>query len=137
MTYLLDTCTCVELLHGNEQVNQRLNSVGVAQCCICEITWAELLFGIEYNPKHFGEQKQAETRQQLEAFKASLTVLPISQAIPDFAREKARLWLFGLPIEDEDIYIGCTARRYGLTLVTDNVKHMARIEGLRIQNWKA
>lgn len=40
-----------------------------------------------------------------------------------------------MPIEDMDILIGAHARSLGYTLVTDNEKHMGRIEGLAIENW--
>lgn len=41
----------------------------------------------------------------------------------------------GLLIDDFDLLIGATALTYHLTLVTENVKHLARIPGIRIENW--
>ena len=41
----------------------------------------------------------------------------------------------GTPIEDMDILIGAHARACSFTLVTDNQKHMNRIDGLKIENW--
>ena len=32
-------------------------------------------------------------------------------------------------------YLGCTAKVAGLTMVTDNVQHLSRIEGLEVENW--
>jgi len=32
--------------------------------------------------------------------------------------------------------IGCTALSYGFTLVTNNLKHMQRIQGLKTEAWK-
>ena len=39
------------------------------------------------------------------------------------------------PIEDYDLFIGCAAKVTGLTMVTDNVQHLSRIEGLKVENW--
>ena len=38
-------------------------------------------------------------------------------------------------IEDFDLLIGCTSVTNNLTMVTNNVKHYSRIEGIKIENW--
>ena len=38
-------------------------------------------------------------------------------------------------IEDNDLYIASTALTLGIPVATENVKHLARIEGLEVQNW--
>ena len=38
-------------------------------------------------------------------------------------------------IDDFDILIAATAIKHGLTVVTDNLKHFSRIDGLTIENW--
>ena len=43
----------------------------------------------------------------------------------------------GKIIEDADILIASIAMVEGLTLVTDNIKHFKRIEGLDTENWKS
>ena len=68
-------------------------------------------------------------------FVAAIEVLPISEGIELFAREKARLTCQGLPIEDFDLLIACTAIAHNCILVSENLKHMDRIEGLRAENW--
>jgi len=42
---------------------------------------------------------------------------------------------YGTPIEDYDLFIGCAAKVAGLIMVTDNVQHLGRIEGLEVENW--
>lgn len=49
--------------------------------------------------------------------------------------EKLRLQSLGTPIEDYDLFIGSAAKSAGLTMVTDNVQHLSRIEGLEVENW--
>lgn len=51
------------------------------------------------------------------------------------ARIYADLRERGQLIEDSDIFIGATAFANNATLVTNNVEHLGRIEGLKIENW--
>ena len=51
---------------------------------------------------------------------------------------KSQLWDMGIDwceIEDFDLFIGCTAIAMGYTLVTENVKHLSRLQGITIENW--
>ena len=43
--YLLDTCICICWLRDKFNVKSRINAVGLENCCISEITVAELKFG--------------------------------------------------------------------------------------------
>ena len=50
---------------------------------------------------------------------------------------KANLKARGEIINDSDLFIASIAISKGYTLVTNNEKHFARIEGLKIENWIA
>ena len=53
-----------------------------------------------------------------------------------YAKEKVRLRKIGKILHDEfDLLIGVTSVVNKLTLVTDNIKDMERIEGIKIENW--
>lgn len=65
----------------------------------------------------------------------SMNVVPFSASIDTFCQEKLRLQSLGTPIEDYDLFIGCAAKVSALTLVTDNVQHLSRIDGLKVENW--
>lgn len=41
----------------------------------------------------------------------------------------------GEPIGLEDVQIAATARVRGFTVVTRNVRHFGRVDGLRVENW--
>lgn len=43
--YLLDTNICVHFLRGKYNLLDRIREVGLENCCISEITYAELLCG--------------------------------------------------------------------------------------------
>ena len=42
----------------------------------------------------------------------------------------------GQRVDQFDLLIGATAMHHKLTLVTSNLKHFERMEGLVIENWK-
>ena len=56
--------------------------------------------------------------------------------IPEaFSREKIRLENNGLVIEDFDLMIGITGREADMIVVTHNLKHFNRIDGLKVEDW--
>lgn len=65
-----------------------------------------------------------------------LALFNIIPAIDFAADEKARLQLAGTPVDDDfDMLIGSTSVVYGMTMVTENVRHFKEIKGIRIENW--
>ena len=42
----------------------------------------------------------------------------------------------GQQIEDNDIYIAAITMEHDCVLVSDNIRHFSRIEGLRLVNWR-
>jgi len=65
---------------------------------------------------------------------AAVTVLPYDLAVARIYGEiQAHLQLRGQPLADADLMIAATAIRHGLELVTGNVRHFARIPGLKLQ----
>ena len=130
MKVLLDTCACIEILKGNMNVYKIVKSLSIKQRLVSEITVAELLFGVELSKRKVLEL------QNVNEFLNDVTILPISNSIRRYAKEKARLQKAGMPIEDFDLLIGVSAVENCLTLITDNVKHMARINDIEIENWR-
>lgn len=130
--YLLDTNICIFLLRGKYNVDKKIDSIGLENCYISEITIAELKYGAE-----LGRQQGLQRRlQDLDKFLASIHILPITAALDKFASEKVRLRLLGTPAEDNfDLLIGCTAIVYGMVMVTENLKDFKRISGVHLENW--
>ena len=128
--YVLDTNVLVDVLRNRPKgVRERLMEIGIDKCVVSDLTVFELYSGVasSSNPE--------QNKEVLENMFEKLAVIPASDAYWLAAQEKARLTKEGTPFEDFDLLIGCTALKYGLTLVTGNVKHMERIEGLLIQPW--
>ena len=53
------------------------------------------------------------------------------------AQISAALRQIGQPIEEADVLIAGTARAHGLVVITHNVRHFSRIEGLEVEDWLA
>lgn len=68
-------------------------------------------------------------------FISRIRVIPIKDAIPLFAREKARLRKGGMLVDDFDLLIGTTAVKFDLTMVTENIRHFQNIDGIKLDNW--
>ena len=130
ITYLLDTNVLIDVLRDRPKgARDRFKELGIDNCVVSDITVYELYAGAaaSANPDR--------NKDFLESMFDKLAVIPASDGYWTAAREKVRLIKAGTPIEEKDLLIGCTALEYGLCLVTGNVKHMERIQGLRVQKW--
>jgi len=127
--FLLDTNICIFALRDKYGVNERLEEIGRKRCYVSDVTMMELRFGA------YKSEKKDENLRIVNDFINKLKVVPFADTIDAFCQEKIRLQLLGTPIEDYDLFIGCAAKVAGLTMVTDNVQHLSRIEGLEIENW--
>lgn len=52
MKYLLDSNICIHFFRGKFGIINKLNSVGISNCAISEITLAELVFGAYPEKNH-------------------------------------------------------------------------------------
>ncbi len=127
--YLLDTNICVFILRGRAELRQELLRVGWSNCRISEMTVAELFFGAECSSN---VQKNV---MLVKDFVSTIEVIPVNTCIREYSRQKARLRSLGTPIDDIDLFIGTTAVAMDYIMVTENVKHLGRIENIQIENW--
>lgn len=127
--YLLDSNICIYFLRGEKGICEYLRKIGWDNCCISEITVIELLYGAECS------NAVEENKKEILSLCKDMEVIPISGIIEDFARLKAILRRKGTLIDDFDLLIGATALVYDLILATENVKHLARIPDIQIENW--
>ncbi|MGM9788097.1 MAG: PIN domain-containing protein [Candidatus Cryptobacteroides sp.] len=131
MKYLLDTNICIHLFRGNYSIAEFIQEKGWENCCISEISKAELLLGEEIVLRKGRNVPMGAVAK----FVSAMEVVPISGGIELFAREKARLIYEGLRIEDFDLLIACTAVSHNYVLVSENLKHLSRIQSLCLENW--
>lgn len=131
--YLFDTNVLSEVLkkRPHEALLERLSSIpGQLQytSCICVM---ELRYGSKRRPDH------AIFWRRIEKDLLSLVqVLPVTPEVAITAGDTAAsLSSQGRSISAEDLLIAATAMQGNLILVTANVRHFVRIEGLRVENW--
>ena len=128
--YLLDSNAAVDLLRNSSgPVAQKLLEVGLSACALCDLTLYELYYGA------YCSEMTEKNLEGIERLKQWIEIIPSSESYIEASRQKARLRKEGNLIEDFDLLIGCTAKVTGRILVTDNVKHLGRIEGVEIENW--
>lgn len=71
----------------------------------------------------------------VKAIEKYFTVISIQKALEYYGDCKATLKRQGKLIDDFDLLIGAIAVTYNLIMVTENVKHLARIPHINIENW--
>ena len=130
MRYLLDTNIVSHLIRTPQgPVARRIREVGEAQICTSIIVAAELRYGAV-------KKGSPGLIAQVEAVLNVLDVLPFeAPADATYGLLRARLEQTGRPIGGNDLLIAAQAVALGYTIVTDNEREFARIEGLPSENW--
>ena len=82
--YLLDTNAIAHFLHDKFSMPEKINSVGIDNCYVSEITIAELYYG-SYNSTFI-----EENLQQAEEVKATFIILPISKVLKQYGLQRAK-----------------------------------------------
>lgn len=130
MKYLLDTDIVISFLKNKHKIPEKIESVGIDNCFLSEITIVELTFGAYHSnnfSKHILEVKKIEKLFE---------VIPIYGHIEQFGKEKSRLRKDGILIPDFDLLIGTCAVANSMAMITNNVKHLGRIQSITIENWR-
>jgi len=133
--YAFDTNVIIDYLRGNENIKKKIViSLSMGDILtIPSIAYYEVMRGF----------KESEATKRLNNFKMLLKNLQVlyleennMQALNMAARIYERLRKSGKLIEDNDIYIAATAIANDAVLITDNIKHFSRVQGLSLVNWK-
>jgi tRNA(fMet)-specific endonuclease VapC len=127
--FMLDTDSVSFAMNGRGNVAARIRQHHPSELCVSAITVAELRFGA-------ARRESAKTHRYINRFVATVEVLSFDESCAaEFGRIASDLARRGLPIGDFDVLIAAHAISVDATLVTNNVKHFARVEGLRFENW--
>ena len=108
-----------------------MNAVAARDVATSVVCVAELRHGAARVP-HGARLWERISREVL----SRVNVLPVGEAEAVRAGDLlAALEARGEPIGIEDVWIGATALEHGLRVVTRNLKHFQRIQGLISESW--
>lgn len=130
MPYLIDSDWAMSHLNGIERISRHLADLQPEGLSISIITvGGELYEGV------YGSRDPAASESSLELFLREVAIIPLDTEICRiFARERYRLRRTGNIIDSLDLFIGATALRHGLTLLSNNRRHFRRLAGLDIRS---
>jgi predicted nucleic acid-binding protein len=128
--FLLDTDTIIYNLKGHEAVKKNLQHNIDAPLKISAITLMELYYGA------YKSEKFSSNIVRIRTIESTFEIIPTGkESAENFGMLKASLEKSGTRLDDFDLAIASCALAHNLTLVTNNLKHFSRIEGLKVANW--
>ena len=131
MRYMLDTNICSYVLRSRPaSVKERFDEAGPAALAVSTVVLAELLYGAA---RH---DRAAAIRREIADLTSRLNVVPWDEEAADhYGDIRATLERNGKPLGAMDMMIAAHARSLGATLVSNDVRHFDRVEGLLTANW--
>lgn len=125
--YLLDTDWLIDALAGRPRALSALEDLAREGLAMSIVSLGEVYEGAFAFPD---PQRHIEG---LREFLSGFAILGLTDPIMEvFGRERCRLRAAGQLIPDMDLLIAATALHQGLTVLTRNVRHFERVEGLAL-----
>ena len=131
MRYMLDTNICSYVLRSRPpSVKARFDEAGPDALTVSTVVLAELFYGAARHPN------AAAIRREIGDLASRLDVVPWDEeAAEHYGAIRAALEKRGTPLGAMDMLIAAHARSRGATLVSNDVRHFDRVEGLLVANW--
>jgi tRNA(fMet)-specific endonuclease VapC len=128
---LLDTDICIYAINRKRpEVLSRVRGYPLGEVGISAITYAELRFGVE------NSSRVEQNMDRLERFLLPLEIVPFdAEAARHYGRLRRKHKRAGCPSGSNDLLIAAHALALATTLVTNNVREFARIDGLHVERW--
>ncbi len=128
--YLLDTDIVIFSLKGHKIVQDNLRRHYNDPLCLSVISLMELYYGA------YKSDRVESNLAKIKTLESSLRIIRAGEEVVElFGLFKSQLETKGEPLDDFDIIIASMALAHNLTLVTNNIRHFKRIEGLKLENW--
>ena len=132
--YCLDTDVLSAVIKRDPPLHliRRLARTPPTEQCTTAITLGELLYGVT-------RRASPSLAERVRALIASAgPILPFDEAAAEtYGPLRAQLERDGRRLAEPDLRIACIVLARNATLVTGNVRHFARVPGLRVENWLA
>lgn len=132
MKYLLDTTACIDLLRGQGSVVSRLESVAPDDCGVSTVTAYELFCGVLKCKDPDREARKVE-RLLLSVHHVEFDLAAARKT----AQTRRSLESRGQRIGPYDVMLAGQALGRGLVLVTSNIGEFERVDGLKLEDWRA
>jgi tRNA(fMet)-specific endonuclease VapC len=131
---LLDTNVVSALMHRQPTALSRLRREEPSNVFLCSPVAAEIRFGLARLAT--GSRRQRLLTAEYEHLRGAVLWADWTEAAAvEFGRIKAELQRNGSMIDDMDLIIGSIALTIGARVATQNTRHLARIDGLGIDDW--
>jgi tRNA(fMet)-specific endonuclease VapC len=131
--YVLDTNVVSAFMKGNAAVRARIAKVSQSEIGIPQPVLAEIAYGIDLLPEC---QRKRLLEERFELVRAQFLRVVWSDDVTNaYGHIKASLDRRGQRIEDFDAAIAAHAIAINAVMVSVNRKHMARIPGIRLEDW--
>ena len=129
--WVLDTNICIAVIKRQPQpVLRRLRGKALGQVGISAITIAELEFWAAKS------SRPEQARLALAEFLLPLEILPFdAAAAAEYGTIRTALEIVGRPIGPLDTLIAAHALALDAALVTNNVRELRTVAGLRVEDW--
>lgn len=129
--YLLDTNICIYIIKKKPPaVLQRFERLKPGDVAMSLVTFGEL---------EFSAHKSQQAERALAILQELREFIPVLAMEADVAAHYAQirhaLASKRTPIGNNDLWIAAHARALGATLVSNNLREFARVDGLQLENW--
>ena len=127
MKYLVDTDWIILHFRGNRGVARRIEELMPDGIGLSVVSMGELYEGV------YRASDPESSERALQLVLSDIDVVGIDDDVCRiFGQQRGRLRATNALIGDTDLWIGATAMRHDLTLLTNNRRHFERIAGLGI-----
>ena len=128
--FLLDTDTVIYSMKGKDAVQKNLLLHFNDPIMLSTVTLMELYYGAHKS------QKVTSNIAKIKSLEQSLEIIHIgTESVEIFGMLKAQLEVNSTRLDDFDLILASCALSRNLTLVTNNLNHFRRIDGLKLANW--
>jgi tRNA(fMet)-specific endonuclease VapC len=126
--YLVDSDVCIRAM-GKERASltSELSTMRPEGLAISVVTYGEVTEGVLYS------RQRAVNHQRWRDFLAGFDIIDVTLEIAEvWADIRGFLRKRGNIVPDNDLLIASTALRFGMTVVTRNLRHFGRVDGLDV-----
>jgi predicted nucleic acid-binding protein len=130
-TYLLDTNAISDIVRDHPNVRARLRAQTDLKVTSV-ISQGEIRYGLERLP---AGKKRRDLEKKTNSVLKALPVEPVTDTVAEeYGRLKRALELRDISLQDNDLWIACTAKILGATLVSRD-QIFSQIPGLQVEDW--